>query len=373
MIAGLIAALIFYDGALVAGGGWTPAPLGATFDAGDIAPLLGLLIVVQGFETSRFLGSEYPAALRIRTMKASQIISAAIYLVFFVLVLPLYAYETKNDGVAAIVDMLAPVASILPAMVILGALASQSSAAIADANGAAGLLNDLSRHRILVRSAYPMIAGVAAFITWETNVFGLIALASRSFAFYYALQCLVALLSAWRRGADALSVGYGRLRCSGLPSSSSARRWRADRRSLHSGAAKISTGSAMPRKLKLPSGSSGVSRSSATALRQEQAAARLLGKRLDARGEVHRRARHREVEPVGGADIAVEDRAAMKRDRHVERAPDRLRSRARRRPSPFSASIAASPARAALSAAAAAAGAGCRVGRPGRSPACRRR
>ena len=44
--------------------------------------------------------------------------------------------------------MLAPVSVVLPLLVILGALASQSSAAIADANGAAGLLHDLSRHRI---------------------------------------------------------------------------------------------------------------------------------------------------------------------------------------------------------------------------------
>ena len=125
-------------------------------------------------------------------MKAAQLISAAIYVAFFLLVLPLYVFETKNEGVAAIVDMLAPVSAILPAMVIAGALASQSSAAIADANGAAGLLHDLSGRRILVRSAYPLIAFVAALVTWETDVLSLIALASRCFALYYALQCIVA-------------------------------------------------------------------------------------------------------------------------------------------------------------------------------------
>ena len=210
VIAGIVAALIFYDIALFAGG-WSPAPLDATIDRSDIAPLLGLLIVVQGFETSRFLGSEYPAELRIRTMKAAQIISAVIYVAFFLLVLPLYVFETKNEGVAAIVDMLAPVSAILPAMVIAGALASQSSAAIADANGAAGLLHDLSGRRILMRSAYPLIAFVAAVVTWQTDVLSLIALASRCFALYYALQCIVALISTMKRGRQMHAVGYGAL------------------------------------------------------------------------------------------------------------------------------------------------------------------
>ncbi len=163
---------------------------------------------MQGFETSRFLGSEYPAALRIRTMKAAQLLSAAIYLAFFVLVLPLYVLETKSEGVAAIVDWLAPVSAILPVMIIVGALASQSSAAIADANGAAGLLHDLTGHRILVRSAYPLIALVAALVTWQTDVLSLIALASRCFALYYALQCVVAVISAVKRDSRVHAAGY---------------------------------------------------------------------------------------------------------------------------------------------------------------------
>jgi hypothetical protein len=209
VIAGIVAALIFYDLSLI--GTWSPAPLDASVDASDIAPMLGLLIVVQGFETSRFLGAEYPAALRIRTMKAAQLLSAAIYLAFFVLVLPLFVFEAKSEGVAAIVDWLAPVSAILPAMVIVGALASQSSAAIADANGAAGLLHDLSRRRILVRSGYPLIAMVAALVTWETDVLSLIALASRCFAFYYMLQCTVASISARKRGSVAHAAGYAAL------------------------------------------------------------------------------------------------------------------------------------------------------------------
>jgi hypothetical protein len=210
VIAGLVAALVVFNIGLIAGG-VRLVPLEATPDVGDVAPLLGLLIIVQGFETSRFLGDAYPAELRIRTMKAAQLISAGIYVVFFLVCLPLFAVDSAADGVAAIVDMLGPVSVVLPLMVILGALASQSSAAIADANGGAGLLHELSGGRILVPYTYPLIAVVAAIITWETDVFSLIALASRAFAFYYGLQCVVATLSARNRARSGLAVFYAAL------------------------------------------------------------------------------------------------------------------------------------------------------------------
>ena len=100
---------------------------------------------------------------------------------------------------------------MIAGMVIVGALAGQSSAAIADANGAAGLLHDLLRQRILVRSAYPLIAMVAALVTWETDVLSLIVLASRCFAFYYMLQCTVASISARKRGSVTHAAGYAAL------------------------------------------------------------------------------------------------------------------------------------------------------------------
>lgn len=38
----------------------------------------GLLVTVQGFETSRYLGEEYDAETRIRSMRLAQWLSAAI-------------------------------------------------------------------------------------------------------------------------------------------------------------------------------------------------------------------------------------------------------------------------------------------------------
>ena len=49
----------------------------------------GTLIVVQGFETTRYLGSSYDAAIRISASRWSQIVSTGVYLVFVALALPI--------------------------------------------------------------------------------------------------------------------------------------------------------------------------------------------------------------------------------------------------------------------------------------------
>lgn len=157
--------------------------------------LLGCVILVQGFETSRFLGRHYPAPLRIRSMRWAQALSAAIYVVFIAVLLPHAPGGRPDEGAeTAIVDILAKVASALGPLIVLAALASQLSAAVADMSGAGGLLADYGGKRLHPRYAYVGIAIVAIALTWSTDIFGLIAYASRAFAVYYALQCALA----WR-------------------------------------------------------------------------------------------------------------------------------------------------------------------------------
>ncbi len=213
VIAGLVAGLVIFDLSILGDGAALAAIPAGHLERDGVPALLGLLIMVQGFETSRFLGHTYDAALRIRTMKIAQLVAAGIYLVFFILVLPLMGTRGVDDGVAAIVDMLAPVSILLPLMVLAGALASQSSAALADAIGAGGLLKDITGGRVHLNHTYPLIALISALIVWETDVFTLIAFASRCFALYYALQCLVATLSAVRKGARIRAAGFAALAC----------------------------------------------------------------------------------------------------------------------------------------------------------------
>jgi hypothetical protein len=199
VIGGLVAGLALFVGHMLFTDPEGQTVLRGHFETSSLPVLLGLLILVQGFETSRFLGDTYTPELRVRTMKIAQLLAAAIYITFFIFMTPLLGSATGDHGVAAIVDMLRPVSLALPLLVLIGALASQSSAAIADTLGAGGLIRDFGRAKISPRYTYPLIALVAGIVTWETNVFSLITFASRCFAVYYALQCLVATLSAAHR------------------------------------------------------------------------------------------------------------------------------------------------------------------------------
>ncbi|MCB1509026.1 MAG: hypothetical protein KDI98_09885 [Hyphomicrobiaceae bacterium] len=177
----------------------------------DAAPtVLGLLILVQGFETSRYLDAEYDAPTRVRTMFRAQVISTLIYLVFILLGAPFFEGAMPQNGAeTAIIDMLRPLAVLVGPMLILAALASQFSAAIADAGGAGGLIGDVSGHRIPMKAGTLATALAAAAITWSADIFQIVAYASRAFVLYYGLTALIAVLVARRRG-DALRMAvYG--------------------------------------------------------------------------------------------------------------------------------------------------------------------
>jgi len=195
MIGSLLVALLIYNVKLLIGGDWALPELSSVIDFHDVRVLFGLLIVVQGFEISRYLGDEYPAKQRIATMRASQLLSAAIYLVFLALTTVLFRKGLGAD-VTAIIDMTKPVAVVLPILLAVAAIGSQFSAAVADDSGAGGLLEDITQKKLSVRHAYLLILLVTVGLTWATDVNGIIAYASRAFALFYMLQCVVAFLVA---------------------------------------------------------------------------------------------------------------------------------------------------------------------------------
>ncbi|MEM8644647.1 MAG: hypothetical protein AAGF09_07180, partial [Pseudomonadota bacterium] len=189
--------LIWYNGAEIANGTWQVASSSPAITLGSVQALLGLLIAVQGFETSRFMGDEYDAQTRIKTMRYAQWISAVIYIAFFALSTSLFTYLGKDTGVTAVIGLVGHVALILPLMLTIGAVASQFSASVADSVGCAGLLEEISDRRISVRHTYPFIALIAIAITWSADVFRIIAFASQAFAMFYMVQSLVALSVAY--------------------------------------------------------------------------------------------------------------------------------------------------------------------------------
>ena len=197
MIGALLVGLMVYNLNLFFGGAWALPSLSTNIDFNDMRIVLGLLIVVQGFETSRYLGDEHPVEQRISTMRTAQFLSSAIYLVFIALVTVLF-HDGLGSNVTAIIDLVRPVAVVLPFMLSIAAIGSQFSAAVADNSGAGGLVEDISGRRLPMRYAYLLILSVTVFLTWETNVNQIIAYASRAFALYYTLQCAVAFVVAWQ-------------------------------------------------------------------------------------------------------------------------------------------------------------------------------
>lgn len=193
MIAALLVALGIYNIKLLSGGAWQIPAIPTTINLHDTRILLGLLIVVQGFETSRYLGDEHGPELRIRTMRAAQLISSVIYLVFIALMTVLF-HSGLNADVTAIINLTRPVAAVLPVLLAIAAIGSQFSAAVADNLGAGGLLEDVTHHKLPVRYAYLIILIITVTLTWETDVNSIIAYASRAFALFYFLQSLVAVL-----------------------------------------------------------------------------------------------------------------------------------------------------------------------------------
>jgi len=167
----------------------------------EIRIFLGLVILVQGFETSRYLGSEYDSQERVKSMRWAQWISTGVYVVFILLTTSFFTEGMPAvGGETAIIEILRPIGSAVGPVVILAALASQSSAAIADMNGASGLLTEATRRRISVKLGNLITAMVAIVITWTANIYEIITYASKAFVLYYALQSLQAALSAGRKG-----------------------------------------------------------------------------------------------------------------------------------------------------------------------------
>lgn len=160
----------------------------------EIATILGgTLIVVQGFETSRYLGHKYDMTTRIKSSRNSQVISTFVYLLFVFLATPLTHFLTGKFSDNALIDLAKIAAFWLPVPLVLAAIFSQFSAAVADTFGASGNMQEFTRDKVNEKLSYIIICGFAILLCWLASTNQILALASRAFAFYYFMQCLVAL------------------------------------------------------------------------------------------------------------------------------------------------------------------------------------
>ena len=152
----------------------------------------GIVITVQGFETVRYLGDEYDAPTRVRASRLAQLISASIYIGFVAVATPTVGLGTKAGADNTLLDITGRIAPWLALPLVLSAVLSQFSAAIADTAAADGNLRGLN-HWFTGPRPY-LISGAGA-ITLAATVptLTIVAIASRAFAAYYAIQALIAL------------------------------------------------------------------------------------------------------------------------------------------------------------------------------------
>ncbi len=204
IIASLLAGLLYHDaknGYVLSG---LPFPAVGLWE--ELRDLGGMLLIVQGFETSKYLESSYGSLLRARAMWVAQLLAGAIYVAFVALAMPLMGpFARAAPSETAIIELSGNITRVLPIMLVLAAAMSQFSAAIADTIGAGGVVESEARRRLSARSSYPAVAALAVLLVWTSNIFQVVALASRVFALYYMLQALLSTrlvagtASGWRR------------------------------------------------------------------------------------------------------------------------------------------------------------------------------
>ncbi len=158
--------------------------------------LAGILLVVQGFETSRFLGEKYSAKIRVQSMRQAQIISGPLYIVSVIALLPIVQHlDLAHVQIAEIVTATGLAAAVLPIMLIVAAIMSQFSAAVADTVGAGSLASESSKGRLATNTGYVVVSIFAIVLVWTADLLEIISVASRAFALYYLLQCFVAIMA----------------------------------------------------------------------------------------------------------------------------------------------------------------------------------
>lgn len=151
----------------------------------------GTLIVVQGFETPRYLGRSFDTWTRIRASRWSQYVSLGVYVAFVALALPIVSVLNGTYTDNSLVRLAAEVSELLAVPLIVGAGLSQFSAAVADTLAAAANMEEVTHSRVTQRWGYLLVGGTAMVLAWSGSTFEIITLASRAFALYYLLQCFV--------------------------------------------------------------------------------------------------------------------------------------------------------------------------------------
>ena len=153
------------------------------------------------------MGKLYSVQTRIKTMRYAQIISGFIY-VTFVLSSMILFNDVHTVSETAVIDLCKLIAPILPPLLIVAAIMSQFSAAIADSIGSSGLISESTKGLISIKQGILITVIFAVSLVWLTNVFEIIVIASKAFAIYYAMQGIISSRLAIAQGRTLPSIGF---------------------------------------------------------------------------------------------------------------------------------------------------------------------
>lgn len=211
---GLVLVLVLVLGAAFAGEdigrltgeGLTLPPVPDTGIGSALLVLGGIVITVQGFETIRY--TEGDPQTRIAASRLAQLVASVVYVLFVALATPLMGLGTAGGADEDLLGLIQGVVPVLALPLVLTAVLSQFSAATADTEASVGNLKVLGWGPVQGRASYVLVGGVAAGLAATLGTAIIVVVASRAFALYYALQCVVAVRTSDGRAAR---LGYGLL------------------------------------------------------------------------------------------------------------------------------------------------------------------
>lgn len=199
-IVAVLVAFATFNVQLLVGGDFHWPHLNPPADAEAFRKLFGLFVLVQGFESARYIGAYFSADTRVKTMRAAQYISSVVYVLFVAFSLILFARVEPPTDVTAIFEVSEQVSVFLPFLIMAAALGSQLSAIVNDTETRTEMLAGLVADRLPRQWTFPMFLVPAIVVVVLTDVTAVVAMASRVFAAYYLLQALIAGQLAGRAG-----------------------------------------------------------------------------------------------------------------------------------------------------------------------------
>ena len=196
-VIGIVIAFLVANVQEALGGRWD---LGPSPDLGteEIRKMIGLFAIVQGFEASRYIGVRFGAERRVSTMRVAQVVSTIVFVLFVVTLLLAFLPPPPGveDDASAIFAVSALVGDMLPWLLLVAALGSQTSAII----GATSSRSDmLVNHKISRKTTFPIILVPAIMLVIFVDVNMAVNLASRVFAAFFTIQASLALILASRK------------------------------------------------------------------------------------------------------------------------------------------------------------------------------